>query len=277
MNEFSDEKTKLLNCPSTSDCSFLQTLNNIMEPYVPENATFETIIMDDNTNTSVESKMVNGSPINVGKRKRSRTKKEPCNTNKENDAQPTKIKIQKELNLEEFYKNFQAKWTESSPGIIDDPGNHDNYINATWNIFNECYENMYGSPLLPFDLVTDLFYIKQQDFLNKTIIVLGMSDNNFLQRTGMFLPLVRRILFANNILILNVLEEDSVYDYYLNKVVVPYMYFANASQKYRISVKALDENKEKPLLPWYTSPSFEDLMEFFRKVKIQENVKTLFN
>lgn len=184
-------------------------------------------------------------------------------TSLENTGNSRKI----EKNIQDVLKTVEI--TRKSVQSYDQlaVGTHDKYINIMWNLYSDSYLKLYGQSMTPFDVTTDLFYIRNTDFIDKTLIVLNMNEYTFNQRTKMNLTQIRRSLFSKNIMLLNIPIENIFYEYFLNNIIIPYIYFTNVSKQYFISIHIV-QNIENISLINFQKHSFEELLNLIKKATI---------
>lgn len=149
-----------------------------------------------------------------------------------------------------FITNFESKKLSLSLEAVTKmtPGKHDPYIDLMWNLFSEVYTTSFPdeSPLLPFDVFTDLFYIKIDTLIGKNVFLVFMSEETFNSRTKSSLIILRRALFARNYAVINLpVDNHKFYKYFINTVVAPYIYFGNVSRAQYIKMCVIcDEEKD---------------------------------
>lgn len=170
----------------------------------------------------------------------------------------------KSLKFASFINNFRnclktpSQMTNEQRSSL---GKHDGYVNVAWYVFCECYKSSFNYSLVPFDAFTDLFYVKLDRLAGKDVVVICVSEQTFNARTQTNLCVVRRRLWDKNVVLFNVPIEDRTYDYFLNKIVVPYIYYANVQREHFINVFVAEENKNEPDVPCYSTHSFDNLFE----------------
>lgn len=292
LNEYKEMDQNLGNI--NFDDSLLKELDEYSSIYIPEIQSKNNIDLggENASSSKAESEQFfdNNTPSDGGTKKRKRPIKEiddkrglsrEKKTNKNQAArkalskkdQDDKEAVQKDFleGIYSFVKYFENVWkTSQNAKELLTQGRNDNYINFAWNTFNECYKSTFHSWLVSFDAFTDLFYIQADKIVGKTIIAICVSEQTFNARTEMNLCAVRRLLFDKNILLLTVPFENILYDYFLNKIVIPYMYYANAQRGSSVCVYVVDENAYKPDLINFQTIETEALYEKIKKLYCAE-------
>lgn len=294
MNEFKEMEQNFANFNMKKDLTFLNALDDYAtEAYRPEisdtHLAFDVASMNSNhTEQQKGIENVKNKKSTTAPRKRkenkedstastavAKTKKAKSSALKNTNGNKTTVATcdaRQSQNYQEVYNTFKVSLEQK----LQDAGNyshgkHDMYINIAWNVFNECFKKHHGYSLLPFDITTDLFYIRNNDLYLKAIIFLNMTDATFKHYSNMELVLVRRTLFEQGICILNVPTDNDAYDIFLKQVVLPYMYYTSVARSAFIDVYVVDDNTEKPPLLACKTYTREAIIDCIKRIYTSYN------
>lgn len=257
----------------------MNRINKLADAYDPQNPIieFEKMLCNDNAimdKTDLEcdndanckrkrpqsmedeavEKKVNTGEVQVPKKRRDRRK--PPSSAKVQQKQPNAVvavtdavaavkeEAKEDVDFQKFIKILGETWSTATNE--NNAGRHDAFINFAWKVYSDSYTKAFGKSITSFDAFTDLFYIRADDLMKKDIFVIGMSEYSFNARTGMNLCVVRRLLYEIDVVLLNVPLENIYHEYFINKVVVPYLYFANVNHGNFIQVCVAEEIIQKP-------------------------------
>lgn len=166
---------------------------------------------------------------------------------KENKKQQQSMQSKKNVSKDFFDTAIYCTQKYSNLNNEVTSGYHDEFINYAWECYNKLYYDIFKEHLCHFDTITDLFYIRSNYFLHKHVALFEMTNDEFVTQTdNINIIETRRKLYDKNILLITVPTKNRFYSFFLNKIVISYMYNVNAYNKFGMRVYVSEDNIERP-------------------------------